>query len=861
MRLHRLRVKSFRGIDEREIVFAETGITVIEGANEAGKSSMIEALDLLLGVRSDSGAKSVKAVQPSGCDVGSEVEAELSCGEWTFTYFKRFNKKHATTLTITAPVPEQLTGRAAHERVEQILDASLDRTLFDALRLLQSGDPALSGLDGSTALSRALDLAARQPGDGQAGGDASAEALVEKVDAAYREYYTEGRGQPTGRLKEAIGRAERAQRVFDDAAARRRQVEDDAEQLPRVAARIAQLNEERTRVAVAVSAANGAVDQAEALLARTRTAREAADGRELARAMADREVAQRRKERDAVEAMAVQVREREELIAASGAEAGDAAREAAELAALVDVAEQEARSVHDRIALAELEATLAEVSRLHAELADIGRVLAGPPVTATDAAAARTLGRQLAEVRARLGAAAASVVITPLGERGVLLGGEPLTAEREVCAVADTVVEVPGAVRVLVRGGADAQAISAELDVLTATAQELSARCGVPGLAEVADRAAAQSRARARKAELDRALARELAGRAPDQLTEMTSELRRRIGERGDAEPGRTGDESADEVDLPGLRVDAARRDGELATLRKRHAQMRATAERARVRGESLGEGVSQQRAELVQRTADLSAAVAAKPDAELAADLAAAEAAAQAARDERLACEKEFGAVDHEALRGTQSRAEAQRERVGRELEQCAQRQTQLATRIDMYRDDARMAEYEDAESELAAAQDHLARVSERAAGARLLRETLQRTRQESRSGYAGPFTRRLEELAAPVFGEQVRFEVGEDFGIVSRTLDGTVVDADALSGGAREQLGLLARLACATLVDSRDGVPVIIDDALGYSDPARLASMGQVFSSVGDQAQVVVLTCTPDRYRGIADATVVRL
>ena len=92
MRLHRLRVKDFRGVAEREVVFADSGVTVIEGENEAGKSSMVEALDLLLTTRANSSKAQVRAVQPAGRDVGSEVFAEISCGDYRFEYFKRFNK-------------------------------------------------------------------------------------------------------------------------------------------------------------------------------------------------------------------------------------------------------------------------------------------------------------------------------------------------------------------------------------------------------------------------------------------------------------------------------------------------------------------------------------------------------------------------------------------------------------------------------------------------------------------------------------------------------------------------------------------------------------------------------------------------
>jgi len=93
MKLHRLVLKNYRGIEHREIDFPEHGVVVISGANEIGKSSMVEALDLLLESRDRSTKKEVKQVKPTHADVGSEVTAEISTGPYRFVYHKRFHKK------------------------------------------------------------------------------------------------------------------------------------------------------------------------------------------------------------------------------------------------------------------------------------------------------------------------------------------------------------------------------------------------------------------------------------------------------------------------------------------------------------------------------------------------------------------------------------------------------------------------------------------------------------------------------------------------------------------------------------------------------------------------------------------------
>lgn len=51
--------------------------------------------------------------------------------------------------------------------------------------------------------------------------------------------------------------------------------------------------------------------------------------------------------------------------------------------------------------------------------------------------------------------------------------------------------------------------------------------------------------------------------------------------------------------------------------------------------------------------------------------------------------------------------------------------------------------------------------------------------------------------------------------------------------------------------------GVPVIFDDALGYSDVARLERLGAAFRRAGESCQVIILTCLPERYANVGSAT----
>lgn len=130
-----------------------------------------------------------------------------------------------------------------------------------------------------------------------------------------------------------------------------------------------------------------------------------------------------------------------------------------------------------------------------------------------------------------------------------------------------------------------------------------------------------------------------------------------------------------------------------------------------------------------------------------------------------------------------------------------------------------------------------------------------------EARHRYVGPFRERIEQLGRIVFGPSLEVELDDDLRVARRTLDGVTVDFDQLSTGAREQIGIIARLACAAIVAADGGAPVVFDDALGWTDPSRLERMGATIAVAGRDCQIIVLTCTPGRYASVGTATVVHL
>jgi DNA repair exonuclease SbcCD ATPase subunit len=78
-----------------------------------------------------------------------------------------------------------------------------------------------------------------------------------------------------------------------------------------------------------------------------------------------------------------------------------------------------------------------------------------------------------------------------------------------------------------------------------------------------------------------------------------------------------------------------------------------------------------------------------------------------------------------------------------------------------------------------------------------------------------------------------------------------GQTRDPKLLSVGTREQLALLLRLAVAELLK----LPLVLDDHLTHTDPARASWFRQTLRAAAHDTQIVVLTCHPDVYLDDSD------
>jgi len=143
---------------------------------------------------------------------------------------------------------------------------------------------------------------------------------------------------------------------------------------------------------------------------------------------------------------------------------------------------------------------------------------------------------------------------------------------------------------------------------------------------------------------------------------------------------------------------------------------------------------------------------------------------------------------------------------------------------------------------------QDELARYKREKDVRVLLRDTLIETQTRLREAYTAPVMQELAPLLSRVFpGAQA--EIGENLGVDSVLRQGKLEKIAQLSGGTQEQFAILTRLAYARLL-ARGGAsaPVILDDALVYADDVRRDAMFDVFGLVSagpTPLQIIYLSC----------------
>ena len=894
MRLLRIRLKDFRGVADRELTFAEHGVTVVEGPNESGKSSTIEAFGLLLDELDSSRKEAVRAVKPRHTDASPEVEAEFRVGGHHLVYRKRWLRP-LTELRILAPSPETLTGREAHERVLAILNQATDYDLFKALRVLQDKPFDVDRIAGSASLRAALDAAAGGAGAGP--GDGSDDTLVQRVEKEFARYFTPKNHQPTGDYRAALDAYDSAAAEAAELADTLARVEADAERHGAVSARLADLQrrlltdrgeaEEFARPAKHVETLRARRDEAAALVERasrdaelaaaawqTRQAlvqsvsdyeaelatlsEQIADHAELRTAADARRDGALAMHRTADEAHRLALRRYQEADAdyrwmrdAHELERVRADREAlaeadrdVELAAaetaateiddrVVDAIDQADRGVRDARTAIEVAAATVRVERLGS-----AAVTVSVPEARAEAVSVPAVPEARAAGTDSVGLVPEARVATELSAVTELADTTELAAPLVRRITDHLVIEAEGVLRVTLAPGASERELRAKLDTAESGLAALCRQAGVRDLASA--RVRLQGHVEARAALGAAEAARKKLSKDPAALADEQARLEARIAdhlERRDSGTLPPVDREEAETVAEHRRAEseetAANLERVADALRLAEAranELVAEAQKLAGRAEHLAAEHEAARTRLAE------ARLGAHDDAVAERDAAAAKALATAVQD-RAAHDAAYREAEPEQVELLLRNARDVVVRTESEIAEARADLQHLAGRLDTVGDDLADRHIQSYARREAAERDRAA-FTARAEAAQLLRETLLRRRDEATRAYQGPFKEQVERFGRLVFGTSFGVSVDADLRVAARTLDGRTDPYGELSTGAREAVAMCVRLACAALVGADGGVPVIIDDALGAADPGRRRMLGALLAHAGSGA-----------------------
>lgn len=831
------------------------GITVLSEPNEFGKSTFFDALHALFFQPHRSQKAPVKALQPHSGGAPA-VAVEIDLPEGRFRLEKRWlSRSTARVLDGSGRLIAQedeaeawidrLTGQGLAgpsgllwvrqgvlgmepEGASAAEKSERDRALSARRDLLSSVAGEIEMMTGG----RRMDQVLARVSDGiarlatatlkpKAGGEwaralAEAEALVER-----RAELETKAARLTGDLKR---RAE-LQRSLRDLADPETQARDEA-----ALAAAEQALHEAERHAEQVRQAEGALRLAELTAAQGRDGIARLEGMRvrLAAAEADHRAAEQAQAQVAAGLAAIQGDE-----AAAIATHEAAAGETRDLALRLEVAQRAllAQVAHERVGT--LETALTRAGALWQEIEDHRASRAALRVTPAAVAAAEKA--QAARDRLAVLAEARLVSVT-LAYDGAL---RVTAAGREIGAGAlrlhgATRFDLPGIGSLTVDPGAAGESeVPARLEQADAVLAEALAACGAVDL--TAARAALSEAVR-----LDMVLTQAqalLAEFAPEGLDVLRAALA----------AVRAGAEDAPEVveDVPALeaalRAARATEDSALALRREVETRRAAAAER-RAGAEAALQGT--------RRTYDAAQAEAGDP-VELTARLLNL-AAAQEGLDES---QRQAG-VALAALRDTAPdlvTAQAAAQRLRSVLDARRKDQSRLSAdlagvngSIGALADEGIEEALDEVRGREAAALARAARYEREVKALARLRTALDAARREAREAYFGPVLHELEPLLSILHpGAALQID-DESLLPIALTRDGQEEGLDILSGGTREQLAVLTRLAFARLfVRAGRPVPVILDDALVHSDDDRIEAMFTALHRVAQDQQIIVLTC----------------
>lgn len=859
------------------------GLNIIVGPNEMGKSTLLDALRAALFEKYSSKAQPITALQNVRNQAGPVVELAFEVDDGTYRIRKRFVKKPYAHLF--CPDGRRLEGDEAEDTLRDLLgfdepgkSGAKPETLgmWNVLWVQQGQSFGALNLPDSA---RSNLHSALESEVGEVLGGKRGRTLPDAVDKQLSEFVTKT-GRPRGDYKELIDEIESQRSELEGLRTRRSDLSTTLENLEAAHETLARLSSgehdqtdkenldaARTRhaeLAKLESRIDAAVIEIELKKRNLEQADQALTARRDLKKQIEIEgdaVHAAKKRLDEVRQSEQDLRKQVEMLRNDTKQAENAVTEADKT---VSLARRVLNAVQRDSRIRELQGRYNKAHAAEKKQRAAQQGVAAILVTGENIEAIRSSAKELETARARLSAAATIVSFDMASDQlsKIEVDGAALAADQSAVEVVDaTIITVPDYGSITVQPAIKGR--DELIEQQRAANQALKAaleNCGVKSV-ELAEEQLAKREKLLRDAELAKQEA-ELHAPATDDYDAGAEPLADHIAglktiletELADLGIDSLSTEKEAEKALTSAQDDATESRDTLSTARAglvgpedEISRIQAELGGVKTRYEDGKERLERQKSDLTETEKQTS-------DDDL-------DAAVSAARKALSDQEKVVSSLEEQREGETLPQLDARISRLEKALQDRRDKRTDLKENIAGFRSHIEALEgagldeaIQQQARELELAEEQLRRYEREVTVLSLLSTTLRSAETDAKERYLSPVLKRVRPYLQLLFpGAEITIDENLHIvGVVRQ--DGYEESFQHLSMGTQEQIAVLVRLAFAEmLVEQGHPATVVLDDALVFSDDRRMDRMFDILNMVGQQVQIIVLTCREQLFEGI--------
>ena len=874
MQIRRLEIWAFRCFRSSLVIDdIGDGVTLLVGDNEEGKSTVLAALQTVLFEKHSVGGSVADAMLPYGSKVRPEIRLEFDHNGDRYRLFKAFCQKPAADLRSDSGA--RWSDDAAEDRLREMLEftppgkggTKPDHRGLQALFWVEqgsaSGQPHINETT-QTSLASALENEVGTVTGGERG-----RTLIKRIESRLNEIFTAKTRRPAGAYKEAMTKAADARKLRAELVAKLKELEGKIESLTRERDLLAKL-EADDPIGVAdtrLEQARAADRKVEGLKSNLETAKANSKTADSQHELAKTRLGRRQEARKAVDDADLDIAELRAEESSAQVSVNAAQRAFNDVEGEHGTAKVALDAAHTN---ASASRRLADLLRKSGDLVAADGFLKNAETAERDAirltaqAKASSLSLEVIEElrrldtfareeAARLKAVATLIELIPDEGRRASIDDTAIEVDA-LTLLAPTEIRLSGYGTIRVTPGGEDLAIRQAAADKAAT--DLKLELDKHSVANIQD---AVGLGRDRESWLNEATIHRttVKAHAPKGLDALRSDVARlnvevgRLGEAsGDIEsPDITAEAAANRADESERKLNFARTKEREASDALKDAKGVLEAARnslsvAADKRKTAEERITSLRAALNLSTQKVS-------NESLQQTLDDATDAQRVASEELAKMEKALTESDPDGARRELKAATEARRKVEENLREKRRKVRDLEVELQTLGKDDTAAELQIADGELTRTETQERRLSHEAAALGLLYDTLTKEEQVARETFLAPVRERIEPYLKRLLpGSELMLD-DQSLKITHLRRDGQDEPYERLSIGTREQLAVLARLAFADLLDEQGKKsPIILDDALVFSDDRRFEEMQRILDRAAERLQIIVLTCHERAY-----------